>query len=125
MFFRMAFIASLLGYASAAWANSCWNVDVIGSFDESRIQENDYQIYAAGTFRVEGEEDESKQPMFNLATVDCEKRRDEMDRVSLECKLTQAVVHATSDKPNTDQPNCSLDIKQQVGERNGNERTGK
>jgi hypothetical protein len=85
-------------------------VDVIGTFDESGITENEYQVYAAGTFRVEGEEDESKQPMFNITTVDCEKRRDEMDRVSLECKLTQAVVHATSGKPNTDTPNCSLDI---------------
>jgi hypothetical protein len=97
---------AVVGYASAACANSCSNVDVIGTFDEGGITENEYRIMA-GTFRVEGEEDESKQPMFNLATVDCEKRRDEMDRVSLECKLTQAVVHATSDKPNTDQPNCS------------------
>jgi hypothetical protein len=96
MFIRIALIASLLvGYASTAWANSCSNVDVMGSFDESGLRENDYQIYAAGTFRVEGEGDESKQPMFNLATVDCEKRRDDMDRVNLECKVTQAVVWAT------------------------------
>jgi hypothetical protein len=49
--------------------------------------------------------------MFNLSTVDCEKRRrDEMDRVNLECKVTQAVVRAHPDKPDTDNPNCSLDL---------------
>jgi len=110
MLIRIFFIATLLGYASAACANSCSNVDVIGTFDESGIRENDYQIYAAGTFRVEGEVDESKQPMFNLTTVDCEKRRDDMDRVSLECKVTQASVYAHSDKPNSENPNCALDL---------------
>jgi hypothetical protein len=79
MFIRDAFIASLLGffgYAGTAYANSCSNVVVMGSFDESGIRENDYGIYAAGTFRIAGEEDESKQPMFNLATINCEKQPD-------------------------------------------------
>jgi hypothetical protein len=43
MFNRGAFIASLLGiigYASTACANSCANVDVIGSFDESGLRES-------------------------------------------------------------------------------------
>jgi hypothetical protein len=113
MFIRIVFIASLLGifgFASTAWANSCSNVDVIGTFDESGVSENEYQIYAAGSFRIEGEGDESKQPMFNLSTVDCEKRPDEMDRVNPECKVTPAVVWAHPDKPDTDNPNCSLDL---------------
>jgi hypothetical protein len=35
--------------------NSCANVDVIGSFDESGLRESEFGIYAAGTFRIEGE----------------------------------------------------------------------
>jgi hypothetical protein len=53
--------------------NSCANVDVIGTFDESGLRESEYGIYAAGTFRIEGEGDEKKQPMFNLAMINCEK----------------------------------------------------
>ena len=59
MSIRDAFIASLLGifgYTSMACANSCSNVDVLGSFDESGLQESEFGIYAAGTFRIEGEE---------------------------------------------------------------------
>jgi len=113
MSIRDAFIVSLLGmfgYTSTAYANSCSNVDVIGSFDESGLRESEFGIYAAGTFRIEGEGDEGKQPMFNLATINCEKQLDDRGRASLECKVTQAVVYATSDKPNTDKPNCSPDL---------------
>jgi len=113
MFTRYVFIASLLGifgYASAACANSCANVDVIGSFDESGLRESDFGINAFGTFRIEGEADEGKQPNFNLAMIDCEKQFDDKGRASLECKVTQAVVWAKKDKPNTDDPNCSLDL---------------
>jgi hypothetical protein len=113
MFLRGAFIVSVLGiigYTSAAYANSCANVTIMGTYDESGLRENDYEIYAAGTFRIEGERDESKQPMFNLATITCEKQRDGATRDSVECKVLQAVVWANSDKPNTDNPNCSLDL---------------
>jgi hypothetical protein len=113
MLIRDAFIASLLGifgYASTACANSCANMDVMGTFDESGLRESEFGIYAAGTFRIEGEGDEGKQPMFNLATVNCEKQPDDKGRVSLECKVTKAVVWATSDKPDPDKPNCSLDL---------------
>jgi hypothetical protein len=113
MFIRYAFIASLLGvfgYASTACANSCANVDVMGTFDRSGLRESEFGIYAAGTFRIEGEGDEGKQPDFNLATVNCEKKPDDMGRVSLECKGTMAAVRATSDKPGLDKPNCSLDL---------------
>ncbi|HZP79740.1 MAG TPA: hypothetical protein VFB45_26640 [Pseudolabrys sp.] len=108
---RDAFIASLLGivgYAGTASANSCANVDVMGSFDESGLRENASGIYAAGTFRIAGEEDESKQPMFNLAMINCEKSDDAS--ASFECKITKAVVWAQSGNPNPDNPNCSLDL---------------
>jgi hypothetical protein len=115
MFIRDAFIASLLGifgYASTAYADSCANVNVIGTFDESGLRESEFGIYAAGTFRIEGETDEGKQPNFNLAVVNCEKQRDDKGRVSLECTLMQAMVFASPDKkPNTDEPNCSLDLR--------------
>jgi hypothetical protein len=118
MSIRDGFIASLLGifvYTSTACANSCANVDVMGSFDESGLRESEFGIYAVGTFRIEGEADEGKQPMFNLATINCENQLDDMGKVSsLECKVTQAVLWATSDKPNTDKPNCSLDLVSEV-----------
>ncbi len=113
MSIRNAFIASLLGifgYTSTACANSCANVDVMGSFDESGLRESDFGIYAAGTFRIAGEGDEGNQPMFNLATINCEKQLDDVGKASLECKVTKAVVWAQSGKPDTDKPNCSLDL---------------
>jgi hypothetical protein len=115
MFMRDAFIASLLGifgYATTAYANSCGNVNLIGTFDESGLRESEYGISAAGTFRIAGEGDEAKQPMFNLATVDCEKQSDDTGRVSLECKVTKAVVWSDGkdSKPDPDNPNCSLDL---------------
>ena len=114
MFIRDAFIASLLGifgYAGAAYANSCSNLDVIGTYDRSGLQENEYGIFAVGTFRIEKEENESKQPMFNLSMVNCEKQTDDMGKATgLECKITKAVVWASAGKPDTDNPNCSLDL---------------
>ena len=43
-----------------------------------RITESESGIYAAGTFRIAGEGDESKQPMFNLAEIVCEKQADDV-----------------------------------------------
>jgi hypothetical protein len=82
----------------------------MGPFDESGLRESDFGIYASGTFRIEGEGDEGKQPMFNLATINCEKQLDNMGNASLECKVTKAVVWAQSGEPDTDKPNCSLDL---------------
>jgi type 1 fimbria pilin len=111
---RDAFIASLLGIvgytSAAACANSCANVGIIGSFDQSGLQGSGFAIYAAGTFRIAGEGDENKQPNFNLSTINCERQFDDIGKVSLECKVMQAIVWATSDKPDTDKPNCSLDF---------------
>lgn len=113
MSIRNALIATLvgvLGYASTASANSCSNVNVIGTFDASGLRESDFGIYAAGTFRIEGEADESKQPMFNLATVNCERKVDGSGKAVLECAVTRASMIANSEKPNADNPNCSLDL---------------
>jgi hypothetical protein len=110
----LIFIAgALVGYLNtrAAFANSCSNVDVIGTFDESGLRESDYGIYAAGTFRIQGESDESKQPMFNLATVSCETKLDDAGKAAMECKVIRAYVMANSEKPNADSPNCSLDLE--------------
>jgi hypothetical protein len=63
-----------------------------------------------GYLRLELFEDESKQPMFNFARVDCENQYDDRGKVSLECKVTKAVVWAESGKPDPDNPNCSLDL---------------
>jgi len=113
MSIRDAFIASLIGifgYTSMACANSCANVDTFGSFDESGLRESEFGISAVGTFRIAEEGDESEQPLFNLAMVDCEKQPDGTGKVSLECRVTKAVVWAHPDKPDADNPNCSLDL---------------
>jgi len=89
---------------------SCANVDVIGSFDQTGLSESEYGIYAVGTFRIQNEPDESKQPMFNLATINCEKQTNDAGKISLECKMTKAVVWANPESPNADKPNCSLDL---------------
>jgi hypothetical protein len=99
-----------LACASTAYANSCSNVDAFSSYDRSGLSESDYGISAVGTFRIEGKEDESKQPLFNLAFINCEKQLDDTGKVSVECKMTQAIVWADKGKPDTDNPNCSLDL---------------
>jgi hypothetical protein len=115
MFIRNVIIVSLLGVlgcASTAYAaNSCSNVDSFSSNDRSGLDESTFGINAVGTFRIAGEADESKQPMFNLTKVACEKQIDDAGKVSgFECKLTTAVVWASEGKPDTDRPNCSLDV---------------
>jgi len=118
MFVRDAIIGGLLGifgYVGMAYANSCSNVVSFGSYDESGLRESEFGTYAAGTFRIAGESDENKQPMFNLATVNCEKQTDDTGRATgLECKITKAVVWASAGKPDTDNPNCSLDLDSSV-----------
>jgi hypothetical protein len=42
--------------------------------------------------------------------VNCEKQSDENGRQSLICKVTKVVTWAKEEKPNTDNPNCSLDL---------------
>ena len=104
-------ILGAISYPTVMFANSCSNVTIHGSFDESRINDNNYGISAAGTFRIEGETDESKQPLFNLTSLDCDKQSDDTNQLIAKCKLTSAVVWAKPDKPNTDDPNCLLDLE--------------
>jgi hypothetical protein len=111
----IAIVLAFFGYTSTAdtntaHVNSCSNVNVIGTFDQSGLQESENGIYAAGTFRIAGEEDEAHQPMFNLATVNCDKQLDYSGKAKLECKVTQAVVSADAGKPDTNNPNCALDL---------------
>jgi hypothetical protein len=74
----------------------------MGTYDRSGIEGNEYGINAAGTFRIEEEKDENKQPDFNLATINCSS--------TFMCTMTQASVRAKSEQPNTDTPNCTLDV---------------
>jgi len=109
--FAAAFVVvSIANSGNVALANSCSNVTIHGSFDRSGIDESEYGIYAAGTFRIEGEKDESKQPFFNLTSINCEKQPDANGAVSVACKVTRASMYAESGEPNSSTPNCSLDL---------------
>lgn len=96
---------------SAALAqNSCSNVSAIGTWDESKLIEQ-YGIHTFGTFRIEDEKDEAKQPMFNLTRVTCGEAENYEGIKQLVCKVTSAVVIAETGKPNADHPNCDLDLE--------------
>jgi hypothetical protein len=107
---KASVISFLRGHTSPASVNSCSNVDVLGLFDQSGLTDNDYYLQAAGTFRITGEENENKQPDFNLNVISCEKHPSDPN-ASLECKVTTAALLANSDKPNPDNPNCELDLE--------------
>lgn len=110
MHIRSYLIAGFIGLlaVTSASANSCSNVDIHGSFDHSGLRVNEFGISIAGTWRIMGEQDESKQPMFNLTSIDCARQSDSPS--SLQCKYMSAVVWANSEAPNANQPNCSLDL---------------
>jgi hypothetical protein len=113
MFIRETFILALLviGCAGRAYAaNSCANLDVLGTYDQSGLEMSEYGISAVGTFRIQNEPDENRQPDFNLARLHCEKQTDAYGKPELQCKIMQATVIARDEKPNTDNPNCSLDL---------------
>src|SRR5262245_29288391 len=46
-------------------------------------------VHAVGTFRIQDEADESKQPMFNLSHVNCQKKADYAGKETLECTVSQ------------------------------------
>ena len=96
--------------SSTTSANSCANVTAFSSNDVSGLQQSQQGIYSTGTFRIECEADEGKQPMFNLAKLECEKQADFTGGTSLVCKVTRANVWASAEKPDTENPNCSLDL---------------
>jgi hypothetical protein len=107
---KASVISFLRGHTSPASVNSCSNVVVMGvPYDESGLTDNEYWLQAAGTFRIAGEEDEHQQPMFNLNVISCEKHPNDQN-ASLECQVTTASVSADSGKPDTDDPNCLLDL---------------
>lgn len=94
-----------------SWANSCSNLYIHGSFDQNKIEENDFFIHAVGTFRIEGEKDEKLQSGFNLSIIDCDKTQHEHGKNNIVCKLTKAISMARSEPPNSEKPNCALDLQ--------------
>jgi hypothetical protein len=110
MIIRVAFIVSLLAVPAHA-ANSCANLNVLGTYDQSGLNESEFGISAVGSFRIQDEPDENRQPNFNLAMINCEKQTDDTGRqTGLLCKVTKAVTWARDEKPNADNPNCSIDL---------------
>ena len=102
--------ASFIGLVASAtpiWANSCSNISTMGTYDSSGLQEYGSGILAVGTFRIEEEKDESKQPDFNLVRIDCNSVPGSEIFV---CTMTQASVRANSEQPNADKQNCTLDL---------------
>lgn len=132
MFIRDACIASLLavlGYASAAYAqvNSCSNVGVIG-FAWEELKEGGGGMAAQGTWRIEGETDENKQPAFNYTMVGCKTQRDDTGTARIQCTVTIAGLIALGEPPAiTPAGNCTLnlDIDRYSMNENHPELTGK
>jgi hypothetical protein len=113
MHIRETVITILLAFAcagSAHAANSCANLVILGTNDQSGLNVSEFGISAVGTFRIQNETDENRQPDFNLTRLNCEKQTDAFGKVGLQCKITQATAMARDEKPNTDDPNCSIDL---------------
>jgi len=104
----VAVLAAFWGASTTLRGNSCSNVNVPGTYDQSGLREGDSWIAAAGTLRIAGEEIEKWQPMFNLTQVHCSRQVDDGD--SFKCDVTKALVLASSENPNSEDPNCSLDL---------------
>jgi hypothetical protein len=81
----------------------------MGTYDSSGLQEYGSGFVAVGTFRIEEEKDESKQPDFNLVRIDCNSAPGSNSEI-LVCTMTQASVRANSEQPNADKQNCTLDL---------------
>lgn len=92
-----------------SWANSCSNLYIHGSFDDNKVVETDTSIHAAGTFRIEGEAEENKQPDFNLTMIDCDKSS--ISKGKVYCRVIRAISMAHSEQPSADKPNCALDLQ--------------
>jgi hypothetical protein len=112
---KQLFLVSVLALVTSTtpiWANSCSNVAIMGTYDRSGIEEYGDGINAVGTFRIEEEKDESKQPYFNLVTINCNSlpAKFQTESATFMCTMTRASVGANSEQPNTDTPNCTLDL---------------
>ena len=105
------FISVIFLQQNFTFANSCLNVTVIGSHDESDLLIFEDNIYTAGTFRVQNEPNESKQPSFNFSTVNCRPEENRNGKSALRCKVDRAYLIAVSEQPNVQSPNCTLDME--------------
>jgi hypothetical protein len=105
-------VLALVISTTPIWANSCSNIATMGSYDRSGIEDYATGIAAVGTFRIEEEKDENKQPDFNLVTIDCNMVPGSNKTTSdiFMCTMTQASVRANSEQPNADKQNCTLDV---------------
>jgi hypothetical protein len=105
-------VLALVISTTPSWANSCSNIATMGSYDRSGIEDYAAGIAAVGTFRIEEEKDENKQPDFNLVTIDCNTVPGSNKTASdiFMCTMTQASVRANSEQPNADKQNCTLDV---------------
>jgi hypothetical protein len=91
MVIRYILLFLIIAHVEAVRAepNSCANVATFGSWDQSGLRESSSAIWAVGTFRIFEEQDESKQPLFNLAQISCERQVDDMgDRQGLNVRLS-------------------------------------
>jgi hypothetical protein len=104
-----AMLLAMVGNAVAGdrHTNSCSNVSIHGSHDQKGIiYVGVFGLRAVGTFRIQNELDESKQPMFNINEVSCAFEEEN----KLKCKIMTASVWAAEGSPNTEWPNCMLDL---------------
>lgn len=101
-------------YASTTLAgtpNSCSNVISDSLMDDQTVELlPDGNIRAIGTFRIEGEADEGKQPMFNINNIWCHKEFDDSGNSDFGCNITSAIVDAESKEPNSQSPNCQISL---------------
>ena len=83
--------------------NSCSNVTTNFSYYfTDRLSERKFRGFRGrGTFRIPGETDEAKQPMYNLVELGC---HDKEDTRELECTLTEATVSASPGSPSHAMP---------------------
>jgi hypothetical protein len=93
--------------------NSCANVVSDSSMDDPPLKTFDNMdgyIRGIGTFRIEGEADEGKQPMFNVNRMDCSKEYDEERNVKFNCNITSVIADAESKEPDSKIANCQVNI---------------
>jgi hypothetical protein len=100
-------LAALPATANAAHINSCSNVTTLFSYYFTDKLSEGYGFRGRGTFRIPGETDEAKQPMYNLVELSCSRKEDTKE---LECTLTEATVSASPGAPDASSPSCHLDI---------------
>jgi len=108
LFIVTLFLLTSAGQAHSA--NSCSNLNVLGTFDQSGLNEYGSTVSAVGTFRIQNEPDENSQPDFNLTMVSCDRQDDGKGKSATVCKVIRASALARDEKPNPENPNCSLDL---------------